>query len=110
MLFKKGADIVLIILKERRFPISGLQCVPMQMTPIAMIADSDVLNKWRVEGGEWRVTFHWHRQSLDAVSGGNETTVTICLLLEALPLFNHHMFSPMQFLIPLHRAEIGCTH
>jgi hypothetical protein len=74
----------------------------MQMTPVAMIADTEVLDTFCV-------LLHWHRQSLDTISGGYETTVTIGLLLETLPLFYDHMFSPMQFLIPLHRAEIGCT-
>jgi hypothetical protein len=74
----------------------------MQMTPVAMITDTEILDAF------CRL-LHRNRQSLDTIGGGYETTVTIGLLLETLPLFYDHMFSPMQFLIPLHRTEIGCT-
>ena len=67
-----------------------------------MITDTDVLDAFCG-------LFHRNGKCLDAVSGGNQTTVAIGLLLKALPLFYDDMFSPMQFLIPLHRAEIGCT-
>ena len=44
-LFKERTDIVLIIFKERRFAVSTLQGVPMQMPPVAMVADARILDE-----------------------------------------------------------------
>ena len=43
-LFKERTDIILIIIKEGRLSIGTLQGVPMQMPPVAVIADADVLD------------------------------------------------------------------
>ena len=44
-LFKERTDIVLIICKERRFAVSTLQGVPMQMPPVAVVADARILDE-----------------------------------------------------------------
>ena len=43
-LLKERADIILIIIEERRLAIGALKGVPMQMAPVAVVADTEVLN------------------------------------------------------------------
>ena len=43
-LLKERTDVILIIVEERRLPLGTLQGVPMQMPPVAVIADADVLD------------------------------------------------------------------
>ena len=42
-LLEEGTDIILIIVEERRLTIGALQGVPVEMAPIAVIADADIL-------------------------------------------------------------------
>ena len=96
-------DIILKVVEEGRISIGTLQSVPVQMSPIAMITDTDILDKWRFP------TDYRHGQCLNTLSRSDETAVPVGLLLETLPLLYFHMFGPIQFLISLYRAEIGCT-
>ena len=75
----------------------------MQMAPVAMVTDpkgADLIPLTPLYGNS---------EGLRAVGGGDDTTVTIGLLLETLAVLYKHLFGPIQFLIPLYRAEVGCT-
>ena len=74
----------------------------MQMTPVAMITDTDVLD-------QLRVVFYGYCQSLNAVRGSYQTTITIGLFLETLPLLYLHFVGAIEFLIPLDWPKICCA-
>ena len=42
---KEGADVILVVFKEGRLAIGRLQGIPMQTAPMAMIAQTDVLDQ-----------------------------------------------------------------
>lgn len=46
-LFEERTDIVLVILKEGRLAIGCCQGVPVQMSPVAVVTDADILNQVR---------------------------------------------------------------
>ena len=75
----------------------------MEMAPVPMVADTQILDQ--------RCLTPDNRdcQCLNTLCCRYKTAVAIGLFLETLPSFYLYIFSPMQFLIPLHRAEIGCT-
>ena len=102
-LLEERPQVVLVIVKERRLAIGTLNSIPVQMSPVAMVADAEVLYQHGV------TMFYWHRECLDTIGGCNETTIPEGLLLEILPPLYLYILSPMQLLIPLHRTEIGCT-
>ena len=95
--------VILIILKERRLAVCALQSHPVQMAPIAVIAYADILYKRR------STTFNGHGKGLHPIGGSYQAAITISLLDETFPLLYMHSISPMQFLIPLHRAKVCCT-
>ena len=43
-MFKKGTDIVYVILEERTLAIGTLQSIPMDLTPLVVVADTQVLD------------------------------------------------------------------
>ena len=102
-LLEERTYVILIILKERRFAVSALQSHPVQMAPIAVIAYADILYKRR------STTFNGHGKSLHTIGSCYLAAITIGLLYETLPFLYMHSISPMQFLIPLHRAKVCCT-
>ena len=48
-ILKKWPYIILVILKKRRFPIRTHQRIPMQMPPVAVIANTNIFDKLRIE-------------------------------------------------------------
>lgn len=53
-LLKERADIIYIIVKERTVAIGTHQGIPVQVAPVAVVADADVF-----EGGWWMVDGGW---------------------------------------------------
>ena len=45
LLFIERSKVISIILKERTLPVAALQSIPMQMAPVAVIADTDVTHQ-----------------------------------------------------------------
>ena len=75
----------------------------MQMAPIAMIADLQIFNQRTYS------MLYGYCQGLNTVWGCYQTTVTIGLLLETLPLFYLCLIGAIEFLIPLDRPKICCA-
>ena len=50
---KKGTQVVLVILEEGRLTVGRLQGVPVQVAPLAVVADADVADtRYEVQGTE----------------------------------------------------------
>ena len=75
---KEGAQVVSIILEERRLTVGTQQGVPMEMAPIAVIADADIAHQSRL------APRHRHRERLEPIGGGDDTTVTVSLFAVSL--------------------------
>ena len=73
MLLKEGTDIILIVLKKGRLTIGALKGILMQVPPIAMITDTEILDTLII------MMFHRDGQGLHALRGGNEATITVSL-------------------------------
>ena len=99
---KKWIQVVGIIFKERRLAIGRLQRIPVQATPIAVVADAQVAHE------DFRlVVYHGHRQCQRTIGRSDDTAVAVGLFLEMVHALYPYMFEPVQFLIPLNRSEIG---
>ena len=90
-----------IILKERRLTVRTHQSMPMLVTPVGMVADTDVPDIRSL-------AYHRHGERLQPVGGGNDTTVAESLLHETLMLLHHRRVVATEFLIPLYLTEICC--
>lgn len=101
--FKERTYVVLIEFEERAFAVSTLKGMPVQMTPIAVVADANVLHValCTIE------PFDGNRQYLRAVGGSDDTTITISLLDEMVVPFDKADIVAIEFLIPLYRTEIS---
>jgi len=62
-LLEERPQVVLVIVKERRLAIGTLNSIPVQMSPVAMVADAEVLYQHGV------TMFYWHRECLDTIGG-----------------------------------------
>ncbi len=76
----------------------------MDMPPVAVVADAYVPDLLRPGG-----SFHWHSQRLRTVGGGNHAAVAVGLLAESVAPLDENTVVAVQFLVPLHRPEVGCT-
>ena len=99
---KEGAQVIGIMLEERRLAIGSLQGIPMQSSPVAVVADAYVACK-----GFVTIVTDGDGERLWAIWCSNDTAVAVGLLHKTVHALNHHMVIPVQFLIPLHRSEIG---
>ena len=99
---EKGSQVVGIKLEEGRLAIGRHQRVPVQMSPVAMVRDTNIAH------GAFRavVSFYGHGERLRTVSRGNDTSVAVGLLHKMVVLLNDARHA-MQLLVPLNGAEVG---
>ena len=71
----EGVEVIRIIFKEGTFTIGSLQCTPMVMRPVAMVAEANFLN-----GGMRRSGTDRNHQVLRALRHSNATAVAPRLL------------------------------
>ena len=102
LFLKKGSQVVGIKLEEGRLAVGRHQRVPVQMSPVAMVRDTNVAH------GAFRavVSFNGHGERLRTVGRGNDTSVAVGLLHKMVVLLNDARHA-MQLLVPLYGAEVG---
>ena len=74
----------------------------MLLSPFAVVADAYVACEVRAA-----TMCDRDSQGLCALCGGNDTSVAVGLFDEMLVNVYPHLIIPVQFLVPLHRSEIG---
>lgn len=99
---EKGSQVVGIKLEERCLAVGRHQGVPVQMSPVAMVRDTNIAH------GAFRavVSFYGHGERLRTVGRGNDTSVAVGLLHKVVVLLNDARHA-MQLLVPLYGAEVG---
>ena len=101
---EKRADVVGVVVEKRRLTVCTEQRMPMDMPPVTVVADAYVPDLLRPGG-----SFHRHSQRLRTVGSGNHTAVAVGLLAKSVASLDENTVVAVQFLIPLHRPEVGCT-
>ena len=99
---EEGSQVVGIKLEERCLAIGRHQRVPVQMSPVAMVRDTNIAH------GAFRavVSFYGHGERLRTVGRCNDTSVAVGLLHKVVVLLNDARHA-MQLLVPLYGAEVG---
>jgi hypothetical protein len=103
MSFKERPELVLIEFKKRTLPISRKKCVPVQVPPIAVITDPDILHQTFIP----RIFLCRHCQRLKAIRSGNHAAVAVSLLYKMIKTFNTALLIAVQLLIPLYGSKIS---
>ena len=99
----EGAEIVLVILEERRVVVGGLQGVPMQVAPVAVVGDADVARE-----AFQRVGLHGgDGEDQRAVRRGDGAAVAVGLLGVMVVLLHEDAVVRQQFDVVFHGSEIG---
>ena len=102
MFLEERSQVVGIKLEEGCLAVGRHQRVPVQMSPVAMVRDTNIAH------GAFRavVSFYGHGERLRTVGRGNDTSVAVGLLHEMVVLLNDARHT-MQLLVPLNGAEVG---
>lgn len=97
---KERAYVVGVVFEERRLTVGRHEGVPVQVPPIAVVADACVatLGRGVVLGGDG--------QCLRSVGCCYDATVAVSLFDEAVVMLYEYTFVAVQLLIPLHRTEV----
>jgi hypothetical protein len=99
---EKGSQVVGIKLEEGCLAVGRHQGVPVQMSPVAVVRDTNIAH------GAFRavVSFYGHGERLRTVGRGYDAAVAIGLLHKVVVLLNDARHA-MQLLVPLNGAEVG---
>lgn len=103
LLLEERTDVVSIVFEERTLAIGRLQGIPVDAPPLVMVADAHISHLLLLTTYLYR-----YCQRLHPVGCGYDTTVAVGLLLVGVVLLDETMVVALEFLIPLHRAEVGC--
>ena len=99
---EEGCQVVGIELKEGRLAVGTAYGIPVQVPPVAVVADA------YVAGEAARVVVcYGNGKCLYAVRGGDAATVAVGLFHETVVLFHPYLLVAIEFLVPLHGSEIG---
>ncbi len=102
-LHEEWLQVIGIELKEGTFAIGRQQGIPVQVTPVAMVADAHIGHiAFRSCGMAGR-----HSECLRSSGGGYDTTVTVGLFHEMFVPFEQAKVITIELLEPLHRSEIS---
>ena len=99
-LLVEGADVVLIILEEGALAIGGEKRIPVDVTPVGVVGDADVLHR------QGDVVIGGDGERERTVGGRDDHTVAIGLLDKALVALYQAFIVAVQLLIPLDGTEI----
>lgn len=99
---EEGSQVVGIKLEEGRLAVGRHQGVPVQVSPVAMIRDTNIAH------GAFRaiVSFYGHGERLRTVGRCNDTSVAVGLLHKVVVLLKDARHT-LQLLVPLYGAEVG---
>lgn len=82
-LLEERTDVVSIVFKEGTFAVGRLQGIPVNVSPLVMVADTQVLDQ-RLVG----TVLYGYGQSLYTVGRGDDAAVAVGLLLVGVVLLN----------------------
>lgn len=99
---EERSQVVGIKLEEGCLAVGRHQRVPVQMSPVAVVRDTNVAH------GAFRavVSFYGHGERLRTVGRGNDAAVAVGLLHKMIVLLDDARHT-MQLLVPLNGAEVG---
>ena len=99
---EERSQVVGIKLEEGCLAVCRHQRVPVQMSPVAMVRDTNIAH------GAFRavVSFYGHGERLRTVGRCNDAAVAVGLLHKMVVLLNDARHA-MQFLVPLNGAKVG---
>lgn len=99
---EERSQIVGIKLEEGCLAVGRHQRIPVQMSPVAMVRDTNIAH------GAFRavVSFYGHGERLRTVGSCNDTSVAVGLLHKVVVLLKDARHA-MQLLVPLYGAEVG---
>ena len=103
--FKEGAQVVGIVLEERRFAVCALQGVPMQLMPTSMVTYAQVTYGTSVEVFVGR-TFYRHREHLLPIGSGYYAAIAIGLLAIVFMSLYQCRIGHVELLVPLYGTKI----
>ena len=121
-LFEERTQVVLIIHEEGRVAVGRLQGVPMEVAPVAVVADASsphlppptgggglrlICGRNLPQLGEAGGGFYGDGQCLRTLCSGDDTAVAVGLLLERLIALYPHLVGTVEFLVPLDGSEVG---
>ena len=98
---EKRSQVVRIELKEGGVAIGTAQGIPMKVPPVAVVADPHVADVGRT------IVDDRYGERLHPLRRSDEASVAVGLFHEMVMALQPHLTIPVQFLIPLHRTEIG---
>lgn len=99
---EEGREVVGIELEEGRLTIGTADSIPVQVSPVAVVADAYVAGE-PASG----IVRHGYGECLYAVCGGDAASVAVSLFHKTVVLLHPHLSVSVEFLVPLHRSEIG---
>ena len=102
---EEGAQVVGVILEEGRLAVGRHQGVPVQMAPVAVVADAHVAREQALPAVG---ALHGHCERLQAVGRGYYASVAVGLLTVGVAALYEHAVVAAQLLVPLHGAEVSC--
>ena len=102
-LLEERTNIIGQELEERAFTVGRQQGIPMQMPPVAMVADANIFH---LALGTL-IALYGHGEGLQSVCRGNDTAVAVGLLDKMVVLLQQTAPRAVQFLVPLHGTEVG---
>lgn len=102
-LFEKRTKVVLVVFEERTLTIGRQEGIPMDMSPVTMVADAHIFHRtfYAVK------LIYGNGKRLRTIGRGYNTAVTVGLLDEVIVPFYQAGFVAVELLIPLDRTEIG---
>ena len=103
-LFEERAQVVLIIHEEGRVAVGRPQGIPMEVAPVAVVADVKVTDSRFLVS---RRTLYGNGQCLHTLCGCDDTAVAVGLFLERLMTLYPHLVGTVEFLVPLDGSEVG---
>ena len=101
LLLEERTDVIHVIVKERTLAISRLKGIPMDSSPLVVVADAQIL-----EQDFFFAMLYRNGQSLHTIGGCNDTAVAESLFLVRVVLLNETLVVATQLLIPLYGSEV----
>ena len=102
---KERREVVGIEFEERRLAVGTADGIPVQVAPVAMVADTCVAGEAARD-----IVGHGYGECLYAVRGGDAASVAVGLLHEVVVLLYPYLMVTVEFLVQLHGTEVGCGY
>ena len=108
-LLEEQMQVVSVIFEKRTLAIGTLQGIPMDTSPLVVVADAEILDELAI--GFWLLAislmFYGNGECLHAIGSCNDAAVAIGLFLKGVVLLYETMVVAIQLLVPLYRAKVS---